>query len=125
MSRLTMEEILDETIENFSKNPLGEIKKLCVTRDDGSLRLCAIGRCLSFPRAWEGRVFPSNIETELRPRYRGHPTWFWQALAVLHDCRSNWIVGHDRNQLSRIGKSWVHFMRTKAQASDDMLEVAS
>lgn len=83
----TMLEILNETIGAYtSKTRAINASGCCVfLTHDG--KMCAIGRCLITPG---GLNVVEDLESILKPEYRGYPPAFWAALQVLHDHARFW-----------------------------------
>lgn len=104
----TKREILIETVEYYGydvtrrateKSPSLANELLCVYQtEDG--RQCAVGRCLMDPdQAAKYRMGVSNLVVELgeidsllKPEYRGHSIVFWKDLQTFHDNPDNWVT---------------------------------
>lgn len=116
--KMTQEQIVEETIAWYGADPVGRRSMksngacyYAMTRK----KRCAVGRCMTIKNAqatddrlkWRGRgtsvVAISNLETLLKPRYRGHPLMFWRDLQKLHDNSFHW----GKRGLSEIGVNFV------------------
>lgn len=106
-------EIIDETVEVYSKDPSQRgfvvnamgLQVCKYLTDDG--RMCAVGRCLipnqlmiaedQSPQTYLnssmsiGKVV--NLEEILKEEYRGHDIQFWKDLQQFHDCVDIWYSG--------------------------------
>lgn len=116
-NKLTVREIVDETIEYYRTHRRAEVvyegvRECVYLAPDGAM--CAVGRCLleDLPqrehlRGGVGMVSRNvklgftpcpdasmssddGLDAILKPQYRGHPLEFWQNLQRLHDDAYNW-----------------------------------
>ncbi len=124
MKTLTKIEIIEETVEFYSKDPEGR-RSLDEFRDckyNGPKGThCAVGRCMLSKYKRLGSKFKhnsedvyvlldaDNIDHFLSPKYRGHGITFWQDLQELHDKDSFW----DKRGLSAYGKTLVKELKEK------------
>lgn len=123
MSKLTKQEILEETIKFYSENPnlRGVVDGGCAY-NGGSGKHCAIGRCLMVKHKKLGINFRGNgqsvhslirinnvssVDEMLSPKYRGHGLTFWENLQKLHDEVSHW----DDNGITEKGKVFAEHLR--------------
>jgi hypothetical protein len=97
----TKVEIINETVKYYSEDPSRrgfEPGRGCVYLTSTGC-MCAVGRCLIDPsKGFLGDVpsfcrvdgMPADLETELKPEYRGHDLQFWGDLQRLHDYSFYW-----------------------------------
>lgn len=97
---MTKLEILEETLEYYSKNNRGLSEDMNCVYINSEGDMCAVGRCLKNPiRMIEGSIqinFSENEELDkyLKDIYKGHDLNFWQKLQNFHD-NSNFWDGHE------------------------------
>ena len=116
VTRLTAHQIIDETIEYYTKNPRSFITDevgdttCCYLTDEGAM--CAVGRCLTedalkiIHQVHEGNSAYHLLDTDefqLKPQYEGQSKLFWTKLQKLHDGDTYW----DKDGLSCDGKEYV------------------
>lgn len=94
------QDIVDETIAYISVHgrATNEQQNSCEYLTSNGI-MCAVGRCLIDP---ENVVFSEgtggdtgcecieDLESQLKPEYRGHDIMFWECLQDLHDDKSYW-----------------------------------
>lgn len=123
--KLTKIEIINETVEFYSKNPqlrsVDEKNKCSYNSGDG--RHCAVGRCLLKGYQKQGVKLIGNIcnlesfvdkhekslDSMLQARYRGNDESFWMSLQNLHDTHANW----SDNGLTDMGQGEVNRLTQK------------
>lgn len=102
--------ILWDTVRYYSVNPLTRRavneQDSCRYYDENTRNMCAVGRVMIAP---ELGVFESigvssigNLDTELRPAYRGLSYQFWVKLQLLHDLSFYW----NDNGLTQTGEGY-------------------
>lgn len=122
---LTMQEILDETIEWYSvpgRRSVDNVNQCMYLGNNGNM--CAFARCTIDPKILiehstvgiklkndtddrngiktnQGEV---HFDTVLKEKYRGHPAIFWLQLQRLHDFENYWRDGG----LTETGKDFVN-----------------
>lgn len=123
----TKKEIIDETVEFYSKNPRAVTKegKCRYLTDDGIK--CAVGRffrseidgrivwgpCTSLIVTGMGKV---SLDELLKSEYTGHEVKFWRDLQGLHDYALNW----NENGLSPLGHaSYQKLLKTWCNNKND------
>jgi hypothetical protein len=121
----TAHEIIDETVEYYSKNPrsLGKYG----SKDSACLYLgpngekCAFSRCVMDSEVKglhqsEGQslnmfVRNDSLDHVLESEYRGHSKDFWISLQHLHDDKSHWngntLTVEGQNFVKRLKKHFV------------------
>ncbi len=104
-----MLETLNETAAAYTSKTRG-IDQYSSCRYYTNGTCCAVGRCLQDPKRFAyvgGTVITfnrdHNLESSLKPEYRGYPMTFWRDLQWLHDNGDHW----DENGLSEAGKKEV------------------
>lgn len=107
--RLTVQEIVDETVEYYRTHPRAiTSKEACVyysceadrnrARDDEEFppigSMCAVGRCLADPPSYAGTYGlvsgMLSILEDLQNKYKGHTLGFWREMQMLHDIPRFW-----------------------------------
>lgn len=102
IQRKSAVQIIQETIEYYSADPVGRRGKnggACVyISDEGEM--CAVGRCMEDPNLVSAQNVCSNmalsiggkapLEELLKEEYRGHPISFWGSLQRIHDQDEYW-----------------------------------
>lgn len=89
----TAEQIVKETAEFYNLGNRAEVNHVCAYLHWHSGNKCAVGRCMTASAIREygdhhGAVddLPvGDIDTLLKPSYRGHPLNFWLDLQGFHD----------------------------------------
>lgn len=103
-------EILEETKDYYTNHSRAIADGFCIfhgKNDDDITVMCAVGRCLQDPEAfedrWSGRgVEPAmQLNEQLKPEYRGHGDTFWARLQCFHDTERYWHS--DRRGLTDAG----------------------
>ena len=107
----TMLETLNETVAAYtSKTRAVEIGG-CRYFTNG--RCCAIGRCMIDPEKYKDYAGDAesfqDLDSLLKPEYRGFPIDFWLALQYLHDIPMNW----NNEGLSENGKTTVERIKKR------------
>jgi hypothetical protein len=94
-------EIINETVKYYSQDVnrrAYDPRYGCVYLTSTG-KMCAVGRCLINPsKGFIGSVSsfsradntPVDLETELKPEYRGHGLQFWNVVQALHDNSYYW-----------------------------------
>jgi len=112
---MTELEILEETIDFYSsdtsRRSYDEDDNLCMYFDGETKNMCAVGRCLMDPKAFQdingsidiAQLTAEELDRLLKPEYRGHAMSFWQELQGLHDVARNWGI----NELTEGGERFV------------------
>ena len=103
---MTKREIIEETLEYYSKNNRGlnEHQDCVYLAENGDM--CAVGRCLIDPTKIEdgsiGMLFDNSLELDklLKEPYRGYSLDFWKDLQDFHDSPNYW----EGNNLTLKGK---------------------
>jgi len=94
----TRKEIIDETVAAYTLNTRAIEGGLCKYLT-GEGTMCAVGRCCLEPKvSWDSDCMhildlggePVNLESELKPEYRGHDIRFWKDIQLFHDKCFNW-----------------------------------
>ena len=128
--QLSMEEILNETVEYYSGNP-----KARRSSDNGVCSFngpygehCAVGRCFLPEFQMLGDKLIGNrsnlitfmklngvesIDEFLQPQYRGKNYRFWTNLQYLHDTKENW----NKNGLTEQGYLVVQRIRERIKTN--------
>ena len=125
-TRLTKLQIIDETVEYYSKNPRS------VKREDGQSLACyyyhpitnaqcAFSRCTikefkdklidcnKYPLYYVIKKHEINVDTILQNKYKGHNEEFWTDIQNLHDSDSNW----NELELTAVGAAQVNRLKDK------------
>lgn len=115
---LTMLEILDETIDYYSKDTRRRSSGIYNSTAD---RHCAVGRCFNQRYSQLGQNLPGNgtdilelivcneeesLDDFFLPEYQGHSLLFWRDLQNLHDLDIYW----NKEGLSGLGQvksNWI------------------
>lgn len=125
---MTKLEIINETINHFSKDP-SKLRSLDYTNIDKPLCAyngankthCAVGRCMLTKIKNQGKKFKYNtgfsatsfiyerikLDTLLSPKYRGHEPSFWNDLQRLHDENQFW----NEKGLTTRGEAFVKYLK--------------
>jgi len=125
VTQLSIEQIIDETVEHYKSNPRGKYGHSCVYKNlDGAM--CAVGRCLKdetltdvFLTKYNEGYGAENLDGALgldkilKPQYVGHPTNFWEHLQSLHDSDLNWTKTDAGNEITAYGKLAIDNMKTR------------
>jgi hypothetical protein len=115
----TKTEIINETVEFYSKNSrsvtVGECSVICLYIGNNGEN-CAFSRCCTeegkqrLHKNYEGITLGqrslSNYETFLKQEYCGHSQDFWVEIQKLHDVSSHWKDG----KLSESGGRHVSYL---------------
>lgn len=126
---MTKLEIIKETVEHYSSNPLEKralLNGLCVYTDKEGAH-CAIGRCLlpeyqTTDFIGNERTLAQNLskvagkedlDSLLQEKYRGHDENFWFDLQHLHDTEQFWNLEEGLTELgedyiSKINRKYKH-----------------
>lgn len=119
--RKTKIEIIDETVEFYSKNPRAIRYTSCQYQmADG--RQCAHSRCLTdearqsvvdngLNNSSASTVIECSMERDNihKEEYRGHESDFWNSIQNIHDVSSNW----SKAGLSVAGRNFVEALKQK------------
>lgn len=123
--KLSKIEILNETVEFYSKNPqlraVGDGGMCCYNGGNG--RHCAVGRCLLKMYQKQGFKLKGNttdlsslldehdksLSSMLQVKYRGHVISFWRDLQSLHDTHAYW----SDNGITELGQTEVTRLSAK------------
>lgn len=112
MNRKTKLEIINETVEYYSVDPVGRRgtigvdTRMCRYKTNNG-KMCAAGRCMIDP--------PGEAETEyigaftdevFKEEYRGHDMAFWVDLQTLHDDPEYW----NEKGLTNPGKAYLEVL---------------
>lgn len=111
---MTKTEIIQETYNYYTQDPkrrgiqldpAGNPTARCLYKNIATGSRCAVGRCLVdevvdaalhvFNNSYGsvGNMFESQwneLETLLKPEYKGHSQYFWEQLQNFHDDPNNW-----------------------------------
>jgi len=112
MVGLTKIQIIDETVKYYKTHKRG-------LRKDGSCvyfynnTKCAVGRCMIDPKGFKDSNTIvqeiTDLNSHLKPEYRGHSISFWDDLQELHDSPNYWVEG----QLSELGLQIIIELKEK------------
>ena len=109
MPTLTKIQIIDETVEYYSKNPRSITKTGCKYRGDNGAK-CAFARCCTDDSDFSEDL-KSNVQENvvLLPNYAHIPynDQFWKELQLLHDTTQYW----NDQQLTEKGKEYLHHLK--------------
>jgi hypothetical protein len=112
MPQMTKLEIIEELFDNhFVKNPKKRGMTIggtsCVYYNPDTRNKCAVGMCLTtkalsrIGRAtFSGgvtqldKMFNNDLDSAMKPQYRGHENAFWMSLQQLHDDDYYWFDNH-------------------------------
>lgn len=118
MKRLTKIQIIDETVEYYSKNSRAIVDGSCQYLTDYGT-MCAHSRCLTdegrkkvLHRDNTGAAFETIEELGddiHKEEYRGHDGGFWDEIQHIHDGQHNWV----KNELSITGKGYVNSLKKR------------
>ena len=114
----TKREILDETCAAYTRYTrcVNYNTSTCAYFRDGLM--CAVGRCMVDPYSVQ-RDHPGepvwlirDLDSKLKPEYRGHEVEFWKRLQVLHDTGVYWdesgLTAAGVAERSLIEEAWCH-----------------
>ena len=123
--QLSIEQIIDETVEYYKSNPRGKYGHSSVYKNsDGAM--CAVGRC--FTDEAIGLVIKDNLNTSsvvtlsthyplndlFKPQYKHKDINFWRKLQVLHDTPQYFKLNNEANKgykLSDAGEKYVQELK--------------
>lgn len=95
--RKTKGEIIKETFAYYDTNPKERrsVEQSTCKYNSHDGRKCAFSRCcIEGVNLKEGKSVRhagvSDLDTILKPEYRGHSKTFWTALQTMHDTPTNW-----------------------------------
>lgn len=97
-TRLTWEEIVNETVEYYKTHPrsLDQGGEYCLYKGPNGA-CCAFSRCCvagidfsDYEKGPASNVLRDNGEEVLQEQYRGHSPGQWNILQQLHDSSSHW-----------------------------------
>lgn len=117
MEQLTTKQIIDETVEYYKTHARGmNEQRSCEYKTDEG-HMCAVGRCLtddghaqiSYQNSLVEDII--NLDTLLKPQYKGYDLAFWQNLQRLHDDDNYWEEIGDKNILSVEGEEYLLDLR--------------
>ena len=118
-------QIIDETVEFYSKNQRCQKDGLCVYWK-GPKSQCAVGRALLHPKKYKdinGDFLEfvdetgENNQNIFKPEYRGHEAEFWNDLQFIHDTDLLWEDDSSPSILSKDGKCEVKKLKEKYKST--------
>jgi len=129
MKMMTMTELLDDTIEYYSKDPAvyrsvveyGNNSDCVYTNDEG--QHCAVGRWLREEyqnNEWDYNgdngvdAIQDMMDTLMVDEVRDIPTWLWSRLQSLHDMRENW--DYNNKSLTTAGHIYAEKIRDEIES---------
>jgi hypothetical protein len=111
-------EIINETVKYYKTNNRAVTNGVAFDgagsceyylKQDGVVLMCAVGRCLEYPKDFEGRIhtvshiFGERLDNYFKEEYRGHGIGFWSDLQLLHDNHIYWNKIKGGNELTELG----------------------